>query len=112
MSKSLHTSGPWLARVSPNDGEWEVIKASSGPPSGDPWFVCFCMDSADDGSAEGNARLIAAAPELLALARMVVRRACSEELSTHVEISFEPQDAAALLSEAERLTAKAEGRAP
>lgn len=44
----------------------------------------------------------------LALARMIVRSACSEELGTHIEISFEPLDAGQILDAAEALIRKSE----
>lgn len=62
-----HTPGPWDARPDERDnGEWEVVKPDPHKPSAeDPWFICACFDSADGHEAAANARLIAAAPELL-----------------------------------------------
>jgi hypothetical protein len=62
-----HTAGPWVARPDERDnGEWEVVKRDRTKPNAeDPWFICACFDSADGHEAAANARLIAAAPELL-----------------------------------------------
>ncbi len=57
---SAHTPGPWTARML-DDPQWVV--ASSGP------LVCNTLH----GNDEANARLIAAAPEMLDAARMAVK---------------------------------------
>ncbi len=76
MADSKHTPGEWEARPDPNsDCEWEVIKWGRRAMRGDdPWFICTVMDDADaDGaSSEANARLLAAAPGLLAVAKMML----------------------------------------
>jgi ABC-type nitrate/sulfonate/bicarbonate transport system substrate-binding protein len=57
-----HTPGPWEI-VRYGDGDSLVIHDSRGD-----WRVCFLATPGDDGDFEGikaNARLIAAAPELL-----------------------------------------------
>lgn len=60
------TPGPWVARPDPREnGEWEVIKPDDDKDFADePWFIAGCFDDADGASAEANARLIAAAPEM------------------------------------------------
>ena len=65
------TSGPWEAVVG-GCGDWEVIKPDPRDPS-DPWAVATVYDEADGGTAEANARLIAAAPELVAALRLARR---------------------------------------
>lgn len=54
---SKHTSGEWRVTPEENGNEYGV---DSGK-----WGICICADAPGDGSAEANARLIAAAPELL-----------------------------------------------
>lgn len=58
------TEGPWVAIDCGNDAEWDVVKPDPTTIEGH-WFVATCHDSADGGSAEDNARLTAAAPDLL-----------------------------------------------
>lgn len=57
MTERKHTPGPWAAEPMTGRGAW--IKAENGT-----WTALSCGDT--DLEAEANARLIAAAPELLA----------------------------------------------
>jgi hypothetical protein len=68
---SRFAPGPWVARPDPREnGEWEVVKPDDDKDFADePWFIAGCFDDADGASAEANARLIAAAPDLHATAR-------------------------------------------
>lgn len=59
-----HTPGPW--RV--GDAGHTVF----GPPAGLPPIMVATLENAREGSARDNARLIAAAPELLAVALALV----------------------------------------
>lgn len=52
-----HTSGQWVASPEENNNEWGIVS--------DKWGIAICADAPGDGTAEANARLIAAAPELL-----------------------------------------------
>ncbi|MFC4311418.1 hypothetical protein ACFPN2_20125 [Steroidobacter flavus] len=60
-----HTQGPWIVNVDPRYPNEPCIDAVI---DGVVWHIALCHNAAgpDDGSAEANARLIAAAPELLA----------------------------------------------
>ena len=62
MGESKHTPGPWIATASDN-GEWGVDAASG-------WGIATVAGSAGYGpgndESDANARLIAAAPDLLA----------------------------------------------
>lgn len=60
-----HTQGPWIINVDPRYPSEPCIDAIL---DGVVWHVALCHNAAgpDDGCAEANARLIAAAPELLA----------------------------------------------
>lgn len=57
---SKHTKGPWLQVA---DRDEIIIYANSGPKGDDP--ICFTSDSRSVEEIQANARLIAAAPELL-----------------------------------------------
>lgn len=74
-TETKFTAGPWVARPDESSScEWEVIKTDARKTSisQDPWFICACMDSADGASAEANAHLIAAAPELYEALELVI----------------------------------------
>lgn len=60
-----HTQGPWIVSLDPRYPSEPCIDAVI---DGAVWHVALCHNAVgpDDGSAEANARLIAAAPELLA----------------------------------------------
>ena len=60
-----HTQGPWIINLDPRYPSEPCIDAVI---DGVVWHVALCHNAAgpEDGSAEANARLIAAAPELLA----------------------------------------------
>lgn len=61
-----HTQGPWIVSLDPRYPSEPCIDAVI---DGVVWHVALCHNAAgpEDGSAEANARLIAAAPELLAM---------------------------------------------
>jgi hypothetical protein len=61
-----HTQGPWIINLDPRYPNEPCIDAVI---EGVVWHVALCHNAAgpDDGCAEANARLIAAAPELLAM---------------------------------------------
>lgn len=54
---ALHTPGPWIKRTNPDDPAQLWIDSAEGSP---------VADLKDNGMQEGNADLIAAAPDLLA----------------------------------------------
>jgi hypothetical protein len=60
-----HTQGPWIVSLDPRYPSEPCIDAVI---DGVVWHVALCHNAAgpEDGSAEANARLIAAAPELFA----------------------------------------------
>jgi hypothetical protein len=66
-----HTQGPWIINLDPRYPSEPCIDAVI---DGVVWHVAMCHNAAgpEDGSAEANARLIAAAPELLATLRAVL----------------------------------------
>ncbi|MET0533120.1 MAG: hypothetical protein ABW171_02760 [Steroidobacter sp.] len=66
-----HTQGPWIINLDPRYPSEPCIDAVI---DGVVWHVALCHNAAgpEDGSAEANARLIAAAPELLATLKAVL----------------------------------------
>ena len=51
------TSGEWIASPEEGTTEWRVDAGT--------WGIAICADFPGDGNVEANARLIAAAPDLL-----------------------------------------------
>jgi hypothetical protein len=111
-----HTQGPWIINLDPRYPSEPCIDAVI---DGVVWHVALCHNAAgpDDGSAEANARLIAAAPELLATLRAALPalRADVEKLSANGSL---PSDSASLRAAkaryeaAVRVLAKIEGHLP
>lgn len=68
---SGHTKGPWKARVNPDGGRLSVEGADGTAVVAG----CGCCDSpwTDKAHAEANARLIAAAPDLLAACKALLQ---------------------------------------
>ena len=69
---SKHTPGPWTVFPKAKYGEWHV----SVPVQGQGWRLGLFPDGIRTGSPEADARLIAAAPDLLAALRELME--CSE----------------------------------
>lgn len=78
-----HTQGPWIISIDPRYPSEPCIDAVV---DGVVWHVALCHNAAgpDEGCAEANARLIAAAPELFATLKeaLPVLRADLEKQST------------------------------
>jgi hypothetical protein len=68
--KAQHTPGPWETAVN-DEGQWDVCDAGGGDLLAD---LSDCPEN-----AEANARLIAAAPELLAALKAILARVESGE---------------------------------
>lgn len=64
MSETKHTPGPWVIRPRNNPHEWDVVKFDTSAGD-DPWFIAAVFDGAEGRLSADNARLIAAAPDLL-----------------------------------------------
>jgi hypothetical protein len=97
---SAHTPGPWeIAPQIANEGIWiERPNAKSGEPD----EICHCTTATvPEGEATANARLIAAAPDLLTFAHNVI--AALEENGADANL-------ANMLADAKATIAKAEGR--
>lgn len=82
-----HTQGPWIINLDPRYPSEPCIDAVI---DGVVWHVALCHNAAgpDDGCAEANARLIAAAPELLATlkdALPVLRAEVEKQLAASAE---------------------------
>jgi hypothetical protein len=111
-----HTQGPWIINLDPRYPSEPCIDAVI---DGVVWHVALCHNAAgpEDGSAEANARLIAAAPELLATLRAVLPalRADVEKQSANGSQPNDPQSlraATARYEAALRVLAKIEGQLP
>jgi hypothetical protein len=92
--KAKHTPGPWIMGEAKNGGYW-VRKDATSPVV----YVAEVPQQLDWYQTGANARLIAAAPELLSIARM-----WEDELTAPVT------DKDALLALVRHVIAKAEGR--
>lgn len=111
-----HTQGPWIINLDPRYPSEPCIDAVI---DGVVWHVALCHNAAgpEDGSAEANARLIAAAPELLATMRAVLPtlRAEVERHSTNGSSGHESpalRAAKARYDAALRVLAKIDGHLP
>ena len=111
-----HTQGPWIINLDPRYPSEPCIDAVI---DGVVWHVALCHNAAgpEDGSAEANARLIAAAPELLATLRAVLPtlRADVEKQSANGSTPSDSQAlraAKARYEAAVRVLAKIEGHLP
>lgn len=98
MANATHTPGPW--RVLPGSaGSWEIMAFPPGDPEGTLVAVTFIT-----GKELANARLIAAAPGLLA-----ALRDAAEFLDSCAEYA-QSVTAAGLYHEARKAIAKATGQ--
>lgn len=90
--KIKHTPGPWGV-------DFDV--SQDGPAIYGPDGICFALFQGNTFQDEANARLIAAAPELL------------EEVKTLIEVNLKgtetPEDLEGILEYAQRIVAKATG---
>lgn len=65
MSQNKHTPGPWE-----HVGDGDVMAPFDAT---DKWYVAIAYDGLPDGQHEANARLIAAAPDLLESLEAVIK---------------------------------------
>src|SRR5689334_1751172 len=61
MSETKHTPGPWYATADPDRATWWI----SQQPEGGTFWIAEAVDGLMNDETEPNARLIAAAPDLL-----------------------------------------------
>lgn len=105
--ETKHTPGPWTAthNTGPN---MQSYSQPSGVMAGLTTLVCGCFGDIGDGeeTAKANARLIAAAPELLAALANVTARLRDNAPDADGEIS---EWDAAYIAQAEQAIAKAVG---
>ncbi|QEL18751.1 hypothetical protein PX52LOC_05788 [Limnoglobus roseus] len=83
MTKATHTPGPW--RVDSGMGSLSYVRAKSGE------LVASCTWMHSDGKpieAQANARLIAAAPDLLDALEAMWDSACTNASSTPSKAAF------------------------
>ena len=113
---SGHTSGPWLKSTIGRRNDGSIAVMSKDGPVAYANLLRYVKrgtaHSINDAESESNARLIAAAPELLeALKR------CAELLDDYSDVNDgedgpRPNRAMSLLTDVEDAIAKAEGREP
>lgn len=103
MGESKHTPGPWIATASDN-GEWGIDAASG-------WGIATVAGSAGDGpgndESDANARLIAAAPELLEALEHLVDQGEKQRKAAVFGGSLHPFDMKGALKKAVDALAKA-----
>jgi len=98
MNETKHTPGPWTATPSYiNLGEWEIY----GNEDGDNAQHIGSIEAEGTEQAEANARLIAAAPDLL--------EACESMLGFLSADTLDLRDYEQMESEVKRVIAKAKG---
>ena len=83
MTKTAHTSGPWTYQYSPYTSQDEQ-EIPAFEVHGDEYKVCDTNEDRPVGEQEGNARLIAAAPDLLEAAEKVIASWESSDLAAAV----------------------------
>lgn len=89
----MHTPGPW------EYVPWHIAEGNSQVRAPEGWLIC-------EASSDSNARLIAAAPDLLEVLKDYRRRClCKYENSVPTKV-----DACFTCQQAERAIAKAEGK--
>lgn len=66
-NSATHTPGPWTARVKRTGESWWVVAPR---PNGQEGYLAECVGRQE--ANEANARLIAAAPDLLAALRVLL----------------------------------------
>ena len=74
---SKHTPGPWAIE---QDGPWTLVRGYDVELQSEDYPGPLVCTPADNGSTQANARLIAAAPDLLA-ALLEISRCCDERAS-------------------------------
>jgi hypothetical protein len=88
----LHTPGPWCVESVTHDIALDICREHAPAGAGDPVLVAFChfddpSNEAGDISvteAEANARLMAAAPELLAACKALMPEGWDEGHMDHM----------------------------
>lgn len=99
-AETKHTPGPWLAEVSAAKVAW--IQGSNGE-----WAALACGET--DASAAANARLIAAAPDMLEALTALVERDARVDGGTLLLPIGNHGTAVAVLNRARAAIAKATG---
>tara|TARA_R110001606_G_scaffold30344_4_gene93820 strand:+ start:720 stop:1025 length:306 start_codon:yes stop_codon:yes gene_type:complete len=98
---SMHTKGPWVTA----DGYGEKRYGTAVKSIHDDHLICSCTGYYGREGAEANARLIAAAPDLLeALERLKIEITLSDVDMDYIESHFRPH-----LERAASAIAKARG---
>lgn len=111
MSKATHSPGPWsVCPAEPGDGKPRTVSGPVGPDSPHKYRVAEVYAWGSIAEWEANARLIAAAPDLLDVVQRLVAYNAHYSVATFAEWDEMIRDAKAAIAQAEGEKAKAEGR--
>lgn len=113
MTMTAHTAGPWAyhSRHAGLGRSTHAITSLSAPHAGHVAFV-YSKEGAGNGSGEANARLIAAAPDMLAALRTLEHAAAFVPVQDNSNANPDAVRLRAALTEARAAIAKAEGAQP
>jgi hypothetical protein len=101
IREMTHTPGPWRVEISNKSPSLNIVGANNYPIGRIPCTPSICSDD------EANARLIAAAPDLLSALRDM-----TDMFEHHINGLLGPDDAAARWDNARAAVAKATGTQP
>jgi len=118
MSKVTHTPGPWLAVPFHDDGQagWQITEMATNAQLGvaDVLYRRGKYKATNHYAAEANARLIAAAPEMLGALKIAHATICQlvdeKNLSSEGMTAEEYQKHSTWVGRIQAAIAKAEGR--
>jgi hypothetical protein len=103
--KAKHTPGPWILKE--YDGDYEICAEGNTQHDGHGWNIATVHGSiSNDGDSRSNAKLIAAAPDLLSALEHALA-ALDDAMKNHTHWIY-----ADAQQEALQAIAKAEGRTP
>lgn len=109
-TKATHTPGPWRAGETPASTTDRSIGIFTAQPGDEPMEICTVWNDEDhevsDEQAEADARLIAAAPDLLAACELIALRL---EVEQRERGDGSPFLGAAILPQLRAAIAKAHG---
>ena len=96
---SAHTVGPWMAQK--GTGKW-TVRAPRAPRQTWPYTSVVSHVGGDDKDREGNARLIAAAPDMFAILKAILA-------PDNAPLVLSDSHSLAIVEAAQRVVAKVEG---
>lgn len=90
MTESVkHTPGPWETEENSYGNEIDVYPVKDGPPPIGRWAeICTVKDYENDEEMRANARLIAAAPDLLEAAHNALAGGVPKEIAVALRLAI------------------------